>query len=103
MRKRTMFENLKKSILDNEFIYSLRLKFVVDQAEYDRLVRDLKLLVDIWKSESTIDKELMAVLYVLPWVVEYQAARPEYDSAVRQRLVDIRLELDALILQCLSD
>ncbi|MDQ3099607.1 MAG: hypothetical protein M3Q44_07735 [bacterium] len=95
------FDVLKSEILANQFIYKLRLEFKIDEIEYSQLIRSLSELSLLWKSEKLIDKQLMEVLYGLPSVIREQI-REEYPKEQQNRLIEMKIKIDGLILECLD-
>lgn len=97
-----MFETVKQAILANQYIMKLRTEFTIDTQEYDKLRESLRALVPLWQAETCVDKRLMYELYITPEVILYQALRPEYPPDVRDQLMAMHAEIDALILECLA-
>jgi len=94
---------LKTKILNNRFVERLRTEMVIDQNEYRPLCEALKDLANAWKGVPYIDKELMQDLYVLPQITRNVAqSLVEHQPEMAQKMEEMVLELDALILDCLT-
>lgn len=95
---------LKTAILQNTFAVNVRTRMWFDDNEYQTLIRDLTALSQQWQTVTEIDKELALCLYSLPQSIRNLCAgftqKPLPDIALR--LEDAWLELDALVLACLS-
>ena len=98
-----MNSELKKTILNNKFVELLRSEIVIDQNEYQPLCDALKDLANEWVGTSFIDKELVQELYVLPQITRNVAqSLVEYQPDMSQKIEEMAMELDALILDCLA-
>ena len=98
-----MNEALKTKILNNKFVELLRTETVIDQNEYQPLCEALKDLAKAWKGASSIDKVLMQDLYVLPQIAKNVAeSLVEHQPEMAQKIEEMAMELDALVLDCLS-
>ena len=98
-------EALKKRILENPFVDRLRIEMRVDEAAYEELSAMLTDLAAALRGVPLIDKELALVLYSIPQTVSN--AMMSFDGhspkpAIAGRLEDAWVELDALVLDCLS-
>jgi hypothetical protein len=96
-----MFKEIKKEILENQFIYDLRNKFEINANELIRLKNSLIKLKAIWAEKTSIDKELMQVLYGIPMVILFQVERNEYSENEKKFLEDAWIDIDNLIMECL--
>ena len=96
----------KAEVLENRFVDRLRGEMCVDQQEYDDLCAALGRLADELASEAKIDRDLALVLYSTPqmvWNAYRQALEPDNRvEGLARRLEDMWIELDALVLECLS-
>ena len=98
-----MPKDLKQEILQNKFIEKLRNELVVDTGAFESLCRSLRNLELEWKGVSTIDKALAQELYVLATVTQNMStvlAGTQPDIA--RELTKAAIELDALVINCLS-
>src|SRR5688500_9093876 len=101
---RRMTTGIKQAIVDNQFIEKLRNEMVVDKTAFATLCQSLKDLAQEWKKADNIDKELVQELYVLAPVTKNVADslrghRPE----LARELAEMAVELDSLVLNCLSN
>lgn len=100
--------NIKDKILANQFIDKVRVEMVIDDESYEELVELLKLLSKEWKDKSVIDKELALVLYSIPQMIRNSYLSFEDGSSnsekpeIAQKLEDIWIDLDALVIECLT-
>ena len=77
-----------------------------DDAAYAELCELLTQLGSMLKGEPTVDKELALVLYSIPSMVRNALASFDTHSPkpdIAHRLEDQWVELDALVLDCLSE
>lgn len=98
-----MPNNLKQAILQNQFLEKLRNEMVVDRKAYEALCQSLKELEQEWKNASNIDKELAQELYVLAPVTKNMAdSLTGHQPHLAREISGLAVELDALVLNCLS-
>jgi hypothetical protein len=95
-------EDLKKKIIDNQFINKIRLEFCFDDQAYLELKESLLQLKSYWNSEDCLDKGLVSYLYVIPAIIRGQSSRPEYSKEIKDKLTKAEIEIDNLILEALS-
>lgn len=92
-----------ESILANTFIERLRSELFVDTARFEELCRDLRTLATEWKDQTHVEKRVVQDLYILAPVT---FAMAKTISTVRSELGDrvheMAIELDALVLDCLT-
>jgi hypothetical protein len=94
---------LKRQILQNEFVYRLRREKIADHQAYECLCNALRELAVDWRDASVVDKEVVDVLYVLPRVIDGAAASlAERQPELAQQLEGMALTVDNLVLDCLS-
>lgn len=79
---------------------------VFDEDAFYNLCNDLKLLAKELKGSKVIDRELMLSLYSIPLVVRnmflsFSNTEPLPEIAIK--LEDAWVDLDALVVDCLSD
>lgn len=91
-------------IIKNDFVNRLRMELVIDSNEYNKLCGLLRSLAVEWRHELLVDKRIVQELYVLPTIVRgvasvFAASNPSRAAEIE----DLAIELDALILECLSD
>lgn len=98
-----MDEALKQSILRNPFVDRLRLERVVDEAAYRALCDALARLAQAWKGERLVDREVVQDLYVLAPITRNMADPLRKRSPeVADRVEEMAMEIDALVLECLA-
>ena len=95
-------DDLKESILANQFIYDLRLKFQINEDEYLHLYHDLENLKTEWQNQTLINKELVQHLYVLLLTVAGQLQRSEYSPSDHDRIQQLYIELENVVMECLQ-
>ena len=96
---------MKDRILSNQFIEKLLINTEVDEKEYVELCDILRKLAVEWKDEKYIEKEIVNLLYQIPVIVRNKYlfySDKGYSNATIDRLEDMWIELDGLILECLS-
>ena len=101
-----MREFLKERILNNSFVDKVRSEMKVDEEEYRALKELLMELIVELKKEEVIDKELALILYSMPQIIRNTFLSLETDdeevSDLTNMLEDIWIELDELVIECLS-
>ncbi|MBM6619034.1 hypothetical protein [Bacillus suaedaesalsae] len=101
-----MRESLKEKILNNTFVDKVRNELKVDEEEYQALNQILNELIVLLKVQKDIDKELALILYSMPQIIRNTflslEASNEKVSDLANRLEDIWIELDELVIECLS-
>jgi hypothetical protein len=99
-------EFLKERILNNSFVDKVRSEMKVDEEEYRALKELLMELIVELKKEEVIDKELALILYSMPQIIRNTFLSLETDdeevSDLTNMLEDIWIELDELVIECLS-
>lgn len=97
---------LKEKIMTNRFIEKVRNQMQIDEQQYTELCELLEKLAIEWKNKKDVDKELVLFLYNAPQIIRNiflsfkEKGEPLPDIA--NRLEDIWVELDALVIECLS-
>lgn len=98
-----MSPDLKSAILANQFLERLRNETVVDRPAFDSLCQLLRDLEQEWKSLESIDKKLAQELYVLAPVTKNMAnSLVAHRPDLAREIGEMAVELDALVLNCLS-
>jgi len=98
-----MPNDLKQTILQNQFLGKLRNEMVVDRRAFEALCQSLRELEQEWKSASNIDKELVQELYVLAPVTRNMAdSLTGHRPDLAREIAELAEELDGLVLDCLS-
>ena len=97
---------IKEKIMSNTFVDKVRIQMVIDEEEYD-ILRDLLNLLSLeLRIEQVIDKELALILYSMPQMIRNAFLSFQYHNVqvtdLVSRLEDIWIELDELVIQCLS-
>jgi hypothetical protein len=99
-------EFLKERILNNSFVDKVRSEMKVDEEEYQALKELLIELIEELKKQKVIDKELALILYSMPQIIRNTFLSLETDdeevSDLTNMLEDIWIELDELVIECLS-
>jgi hypothetical protein len=96
-------EALKQSILRNPFVDRLRLEMVVDEGAYRALCDALARLAQAWKGARLVDRELVQDLYVLAPITRNMAdPLRERNPEIADRVEEMAMEIDALVLECLD-
>lgn len=102
-----MTKRAKAAVMENDFVDRVRGEWTFDTAAYEELVESLRRLAERLASQRTIDRDLALTLYVIPQMVRnahLQAAELGAEqSAMAERLEEAWIELDALVLKCLSN
>ena len=98
-----MDEKLKQRLLSNDFVVKIRGSFEVDEESYESLCAALRDLAKEWRDKPLIDKEVMQTIYgadksALAMIHTIGDTNPD----LTDRLEAMAIELDGLILQCLS-
>lgn len=95
--------SIKDQIMANKFVDEIIICMSFNKVEYKKLVNSLSQLARYMKFNESIDKELALYLYTIP-----QAIRNVYlkivdiDIPIILQLEDAWVELDALVIDCLS-
>ncbi|WMU74048.1 hypothetical protein OQ483_06425 [Enterobacter bugandensis] len=100
-----MLSNVKKKIIDNDFVNNIRIHMVFDDEQYNDLVSSLGELAKILKNNDLIDKELALYLYTMPQMIRNAYAsfdKVENKPDLAFKLEDAWIELDSLVINCLS-
>ncbi|EOF9299394.1 hypothetical protein ACKWWA_002687 [Enterobacter bugandensis] len=64
-----MLSNVKKKIIDNDFVNNVRIHMVFNDEQYNDLVSSLEELANLLKNNEPIDKELALYLYTIPQMI----------------------------------
>ena len=94
--------DLKKRLLDNQFLIRLRCEGVIDQKEYEALRDGIVELTGQWKGQTLVDKELAQLLYILAPVCHNMADTFPERREWSEKVHDCAIELDALVIACLA-
>lgn len=103
LRRGVRLNSIKDQIMANKFVDEIIIFMSFNKDEYENLICFLSQLVRYMKFNDSIDKELALYLYTIP-----QAIRNVYlkivdvDIPVVLQLEDAWVELDALVIDCLS-
>jgi len=100
-----VYEELKRRIVASKFIDVLRQEMRFDEDEYARLVVHLEGLAQVMKTRGSLDKELALHLYLIPQMTRNAfLSYPDRtrDSAIASQLEDAWVDLDALVIECLT-
>ncbi|EBD3740467.1 hypothetical protein CRZ11_21730 [Salmonella enterica] len=100
-----MLSNVKQKIIDNNFVNEIRINMNFNNDEYNELISSLENLAICMKSERVIDKDLALYLYTIPQMIRNAYAgfdKWEKKPELALRLEDAWIELDALVINCLS-
>lgn len=98
---------LKQRLLSNTFVDKVRNQMEIDEAAYQELIEIMTNLSYELKSQKVIDKELALILYSMPQIIrnvyityeEHNGKATEFGN----KLEDIWIDLDAMVLECLID
>ena len=98
---------LKQRLLRNMFVDKVRNQMEIDEAEYQELIEILSNLSGELKFRKVIDKELALLLYSMPQIIrnvfltyeEHHGKATEFGN----KLEDIWIDLDAMVLECFID
>ncbi|KOP78715.1 hypothetical protein AMS59_10200 [Lysinibacillus sp. FJAT-14745] len=97
----------KKRLLSNTFVDKVRNQMEIDEEEYRELIEILTNLSDELKSQKVIDKELAMTLYSMPQIIRnvFQTYEEHNGKATEfgNKLEDIWIDLDAMVLECFID
>lgn len=97
--------DLKARIQANPFVDDVRTHLRFDAKAFDELCVHLTELAHAWRNEVRVDKELVSILYAAPQVVRncyLSFASHEDPPPLARQLEDAWVELDRLVLDCLS-
>lgn len=100
-----MLNDIKNKIIANNFIDRIRINGNFGDNEYDELIFNLKVLDDYMKNVSIIDKKLALYLYTIPQMIRnVYASFDKWDNKpeLAFRLEEAWIELDSLVISCLS-
>ncbi|HRD63351.1 MAG TPA: hypothetical protein PLZ93_16960 [Nocardioides sp.] len=100
-----VYEELKRRIVASKFIDVLRQEMRFDEDEYARLVVHLEGLAQVMKTRGSLDKELALHLYLIPQMTRnafLSYTDRTRDSAIASQLEDAWVDLDALVIECLT-
>ncbi|MBT0647362.1 hypothetical protein KJJ93_30685, partial [Escherichia coli] len=64
-----MLNDVKKKIIDNDFVNNVRINMVFNDEQYNDLVSSLDELANLLKNNNSIDKELALYLYTIPQMI----------------------------------
>lgn len=100
-----MLSDVKKKLIDNNFVNIVRVNMVFNDEQYNELVSSLEVLANLLKSNQFIDKELALYLYTIPQMIRNAYAsfdKVENKPDLAFKLEDAWIELDSLVINCLS-
>lgn len=100
-----MLYSIKQKIINNNFVNKIRINMDFNNDEYNELISSLESLAICMRNERVIDKDLALYLYTIPQMI--RNAYAGFDSWEKKpelalRLEDAWIELDALVISCLS-
>lgn len=64
-----MLCDVKKKIIDNDFVNNVRINMVFNDEQYNNLVSSLEEVANLLKNNEFIDKELALYLYTIPQMI----------------------------------
>jgi predicted metal-binding protein len=97
---------LKAKILANELALTIRTESRVDEDQWEELRHLLQLLAKEWQSAESVDKELVECLYTTSQALRNSFvahSQLEPRTALADRLEDLWVDVDALVLECLTE
>ncbi|MCU6228172.1 hypothetical protein [Enterobacter cloacae] len=100
-----MLCDVKKKIIDNGFVNNVRINMAFNDEQYNDLVSRLEELANLLKNNDSIDKELALYLYTIPQMIRNAYAsfeKVENKPDLVFKLEDAWVELDSLVINCLS-
>ncbi|WP_088244111.1 hypothetical protein [Enterobacter sichuanensis] len=100
-----MLSDVKKKIIDNDFVNNVRINMVFNDEQYNDLVSSLDELANLLKNNESIDKKLALYLYTIPQMIRNAYAsfdKMEKKPDLAFKLEDAWIELDSLVINCLS-
>ncbi|EQC2552505.1 hypothetical protein ACY3NT_004419 [Enterobacter sichuanensis] len=100
-----MLCDVKKKIIDNGFVNNVRINMVFNDEQYNDLVSSLEVVANLLKNNESIDKELALYLYTIPQMIRNAYAsfeKMENKPDLVFKLEDAWVELDSLVINCLS-
>lgn len=100
-----MLCDVKKKIIDNGFVNNVRINLAFNDEQYNGLVSSLEGLANLLKNNDSIDKELALYLYTIPQMIRNAYAsfeKVENKPDLVFKLEDAWVELDSLVINCLS-
>lgn len=100
-----MLCDVKKKIIDNGFVNNVRINLAFNDEQYNDLVSSLEGLANLLKNNDSIDKELALYLYTIPQMIRNAYAsfgKVENKPDLVFKLEDAWVELDSLVINCLS-
>ncbi|MDR0173138.1 hypothetical protein [Enterobacter sichuanensis] len=100
-----MLCDVKKKIIDNDFVNNVRINMVFNDEQYNDLVSSLEEVANLLKNKEFIDKGLALYLYTIPQMIRNAYAsfeQVENKPDLAFRLEDAWIELDSLVINCLS-
>ncbi|HFV9240443.1 hypothetical protein GRW77_05995 [Escherichia coli] len=100
-----MLCEVKKKIIDNGFVNNVRINLAFNDEQYNDLVSSLDGLANLLKNNDSIDKELALYLYTIPQMIRNAYAsfeKVENKPDLVFKLEDAWVELDSLVINCLS-
>ena len=100
-----MLCDVKKKIIDNGFVNNVRINMAFNDEQYNDLVSSLEELANLLKNNDSIDKELALYLYTIPQMIRNAYAsfeKLENKPDLVFKLEDAWVELDSLVVNCLS-
>ncbi|AOR62953.1 hypothetical protein [Pectobacterium wasabiae] len=100
-----MLEEIKEKIIKNSFVDEIRTNMAFNEDAYMGLISSLGELSNILKGSDFVDKELALYLYTIPQMIRNAYVSfdgKENNPEIEFRLEDAWIELDALVIDCLS-
>lgn len=95
-------EQIKRSIIGNQFAVKLLNDSMIDTTAYGELCANLHELARTWQGLDCIDKELMQYIYGFVIVTLNHSQTSGFSAEEREQLWNMYIELDSLVLECLA-
>ena len=100
-------KNSRTRVMNNSFVDRLRSEWEIDELAYHELREALGQLATKLATEERIAKDLALILYSMPQMVRnahlHASEKGHAQPEMAKRLEEIWIELDALVLECLSE
>ena len=93
-------------VLSNRFIYIMRIEARIDEQEYAKLCDSLRRLAAEVRGQRSLRRDVAQVLYVTPQFIHSTLLRARAPgspfSNLTDRLEEMWIEVDAIVLDCLA-
>lgn len=94
---------IRERLFANNFIYDVRLHGVINEGQYDELLKIIDDLLSIWSGKSLVEKDIVSYIFVfIPMLVGFSEEIRKKSGKENVRLDEIIHELEGRIIDLLA-